>query len=35
MSRVVWIKHAAQLATLAQDSTGPRIKGSHERVINY
>ena len=28
MSRVVWIKHAAQLATLAQDSTGPRIKGT-------
>ena len=26
MTKIVWIKHAAQLATLAQDSTGPRIK---------
>lgn len=26
MNSVVWIKHAAQLATIAQNSTGPRIK---------
>lgn len=26
MKSIVWIKHAAQLATLAQNSTGPRIK---------
>ena len=26
MSPIIWIKHAAQLATLAQDSGGPRIK---------
>ncbi len=26
MTKIVWIKHASQLATLAQPSTGPRIK---------
>ena len=26
MTSIVWIKHAAQLATLAQNSEGPRIK---------
>ena len=26
MTNIVWIKHAAQLATLAQAKTGPRIK---------
>jgi imidazolonepropionase len=28
MKSIVWIKHASQLATLSQDSKGPRIKGA-------
>lgn len=28
MKSIAWIKHAAQLATLAQNSKGPRIKGA-------
>ena len=26
MTKPIWIKHAAQLATLAQPSKGPRVK---------
>ena len=26
MKSIVWIKHASQLATLAQEAKGPRIK---------
>jgi imidazolonepropionase len=28
MKSIAWIKHASQLATLSQDSKGPRIKGA-------